>query len=137
MPNIQQLYQDALAYAGCMRSHGHPNFPAPEMVNNARTQEIGIGQGVDLTGPQYRSANKICKSLLPNSGGGPSQTQVQQQLAKDLKFSKCMRSHGLPTFPDPKASSSGLSIGPAPGIDINSPKFQAAQKACRSLMPFP
>jgi hypothetical protein len=45
--------------------------------------------------------------------------------------------HGLPAFPDAKASSSGLSFGPAPGIDINSPKFQAAQKACRSLMPFP
>jgi hypothetical protein len=47
-----------------------------------------------------------------------------------------MRSHGLPTFPDPKElpGGIGLQLGGA-GIDHNSPQFQAAQKACQSLMP--
>jgi hypothetical protein len=48
-----------------------------------------------------------------------------------------MRAHGLADFPDP--SSQGLQIGGGPGSDLNpgSPRFQAAQKACRSLMPGP
>ena len=77
----------------------------------------------DLKGPQYRSArrdydaaNRTCEVLLPNNGNGPSQAQVQQQLAKDLKFSKCMRSHGLPTFPDPRETSQGISISSAHGL---------------------
>ena len=86
---------------------------------------------------QYRSANRTCELLLPNNGNGPNQAQVQQQLAKDLKFSECIRSHGLPGFPDPKETSQGISISSAHPLDPNSPKFQVAQQDCRSLVPFP
>ncbi len=138
MPSVQQMYQDALAYVGCMRSHGDPTFPPPEEVNNARQQEIGLGnQPGAMKGPKYRSANKTCEVLLPNSGTGPSQAEVQQQIVKDLKFSKCMRSHGLPNFPDPKETSQGISISSAHPVDVNSPQFQAAQKDCRSFIPIP
>jgi hypothetical protein len=43
-----------------------------------------------------------------------------------------MRTHGVPTFPDPIVSSRlfGFSLN---GIDPNSPQFQAAQKACESV----
>ena len=48
-----------------------------------------------------------------------------------LAYARCMRSHGLPTFPDP--NSSGAST---PGnIDPSSPQFQATSHACRSLQP--
>jgi hypothetical protein len=100
---LQQLYQDAIAYAGCMQSHGDPTFSPPTTLDN---REAGrrVAQPGDLKGDpqalsQYNAANRTCEVLLPNSGAGPSQAQVQQQLAKDLKFSKCMRSHGVPNFP--------------------------------------
>jgi hypothetical protein len=135
-PSLQQLYNDALAYVGCVHSHGDPNFPPPRMVNNAVQQVVGLGNQPGATkGPQYRAANKACEYLLPNSGAGPSQAQVQQALAKGLKFSECMRAHGIPDFPDPKQSKQGISIGPAPGLAPNSPRFQAAQNDCRSLVP--
>ena len=139
---LPQLYQDALAYAGCMRSHGDPSFSPPTTVVNASEQVVGWSQPGDLNGDpralsQYRSANKTCQVLLPNNGGGPSQAEVQQQLAKDLKFSQCMRSHGLPDFPDPKETSHGISISSAHSVDLSSPQFQAAQNDCRSLVPFP
>ena len=59
-----------------------------------------------------------------HSGGGP------------LAFSVCMRSHGVPRFPDP-TSNGGVSIQvqPGSGIDPNSPAFQSAQRACQSLLP--
>jgi hypothetical protein len=142
MPSLPQMYQDVLAYGGCMRSHGDPTFSPPTTVDNATEQVVGWAQPGDLKGDpqalsQYRTANRTCEVLLPNSGAGPSQAQVQQQLAKDLKFSKCMRSHGIPNFPDPKESKQGISISSPHDLDPKSPQFQAAQRDCRSLVPFP
>jgi hypothetical protein len=49
-----------------------------------------------------------------------------------------MRSHGEPNFPDPKTGRGGtFQISIPPGIDPNSPQFQAAQQACRSVSPLP
>jgi hypothetical protein len=50
-----------------------------------------------------------------------------------LTFSECMRSHGVPSFPDPRGQ--GIHIGPGSGIDPSSPAFKAAQSACRKLLP--
>jgi hypothetical protein len=135
LPNLQQIYQSTLAYAGCMRSHGDPSFPDPELVDNANESGMTMGQGVDQTSPQYLSANKPCKHLLPNNGGGPTRAQMQQAMAQALKFSKCMRSHRVPSFPDPTQSGQTIHIGGGPGIDPSSPQFQAAQNDCRSLLP--
>lgn len=67
-------------------------------------------------------------AAAPSSGKG-----FQQALA----FSACMRSHGVPKFPDPQQNGNGISlrIGKGTGIDPGSPTFQNAQKACQSLMP--
>jgi hypothetical protein len=132
---LQSLYLDTVAYTGCMRSHGVPDLPVPTTVNNATQQEVGFGLPPDQQSPQYRSANKVCQYLLPGDGTGPSPGMVQQAMAKALKFSACMRSHGLPDFPDPKANSRGISITGGRGIDVSSPQFQRAQNHCRSLSP--
>ena len=53
-----------------------------------------------------------------------------------MRFVACMRSHGLPNFPDPIVTDQGIGFrlgkeGPRP----NSPVFRSAQQACRKLMP--
>ena len=54
-----------------------------------------------------------------------------------LAYSQCMRSHGLPDFPDPNSQgviegkSSSASGGNASNLNPNSPTYQAAQKACQ------
>lgn len=75
-----------------------------------------------------------------NTAGSPSHAQV-------LAFAKCMRSHGVPNFPDPKAGQNGAvrvqasdrsGSGPSlkiNGVPVNAPAFQSAQQACRSLLP--
>jgi hypothetical protein len=50
-----------------------------------------------------------------------------------LKFSRCMRAHGVPNFPD-ATNGGGLSLV-GTGVNRNSPAFQSASKACQSLMP--
>jgi hypothetical protein len=117
----------AEAYATCMRSHGVPTFPDP----NSKGQVDASGVA-NLNSPQYLKAQEICRSLVPSGSdqsiqGGSLTPQQQAQL---LKFARCMRSHGVPKFPDP--TSSGLSPS---GVDPNSRQFEAAQKVCRSLLP--
>jgi hypothetical protein len=51
--------------------------------------------------------------------------------AEALAFSECMRSHGLPNFPDPNAQ--GVIQGS--GLDPGSRTFQTATKDCRHLLP--
>jgi hypothetical protein len=56
---------------------------------------------------------------------------------KALKFSQCMRSHGVSAFPDPDPSGSFTIDGVVNGssLDPNSPTFTQAIAACRNLEP--
>jgi hypothetical protein len=51
-----------------------------------------------------------------------------------LGYSQCMRAHGITAFPDPN-SQGGIDINGGSGIDPNSSQYQAAHKACKSLLP--
>jgi hypothetical protein len=60
----------------------------------------------------------------------PPGSTVQKHLQEALKFSQCIRSHGVPNFPGP-TSAGGIDINSKSGINPNNPQFEAAQKACR------
>jgi hypothetical protein len=51
-----------------------------------------------------------------------------------IKFSDCMRSHGVSNFPDPSPGG-GIQINSGSGINPQSPAFQSAQNACSKLLP--
>jgi hypothetical protein len=130
------MYQETIAYSGCMRAHGDPGFPDPVLVDNSHEKGVTMPGRLDQGSAQYKSANKACQHLLPNGGQGPSQAQIQQGLARLLKAAECMRAHGVPNFPDPTESAGGEAIGfHLSGVDPSSPRFRAAQKACSSLSP--
>jgi hypothetical protein len=132
----------ALAYSQCMRSHGLKDFPDP---NGSGQLQISAGPGSDLipTNPQFNAAQQACKSLMPGPG---TPAQQHKDLAAALKFARCMRAHGVPSFADPSpqtgpqtqsqsgGGNNGSSRGTT-GIDPNSPQFKAANQACRSLAP--
>ncbi len=136
-------YTDAVAYTQCMRTHGVPNMPDPNSEGNFLFKGGGPNGGtlngvsrIDPRSARYVSANKACQHLLPN-GGQLTPAELQQALAQALKYSQCMRTHGLPGFPDPKVSGGelSLSLGGTGVPGPNSPQMQAAMKACRSLQP--
>jgi hypothetical protein len=114
--------------SACMRSHGEPNFPDPD-ANGA----ISIN-GINPDSPAFKHAMEACKKYAPNGGRPPSPAQLAAAQAAALRFSACMRSHGLPNFPDPDFSGGHVSMR-INGIDPQSPTFQAAQKACRKDLP--
>jgi hypothetical protein len=117
-----------LAFSHCMQTHGVPNFPEPN------SQGVVQGSGINPSSPSFQSASKDCRHLLPN-GGQPTPAQQAQALAQALKFSQCMRSHGISDFPDPQSAGGGrisISLRGGPGSDLSpqNPQFQAAQTAC-------
>jgi hypothetical protein len=142
-PTTRAGKEDAVyRYSSCMRTHGVPKFPDPKQASGGgMSLAIGPEMGVDPKSPQFQAAEKACRKLLPGGGKAPSPAQLAKDLAQMLKFSACMRAHGLPDFPDPTSSGGGiqLSIGGKKGSGLNpsSPVFQAAQKACQSVMPGP
>ena len=96
--------QKALAYSHCMRSHGVPSFPDPDSAGafpKVSPQQLGVSSS------EFQVAQNHCRYLLPNSGSGPSQTQVQQIMSGMLKFARCMRSHGVSSWPDPVIDAGG------------------------------
>jgi len=117
---------EALQYAACMRSHGVPDFPDPTVQNGSVGFSITAGDGVDQNSPQYQSARQACSSLR----GGGTANSGSGNLAKELKFAQCMRSHGVPDFPDPNKNGgfSGTST-----VNPSSPTFQKAQSTCMQL----
>jgi hypothetical protein len=46
-----------------------------------------------------------------------------------------MRSHGVPNFPDPTPNGGGFNLNNVAGISASAPAFNAAQAACKNLMP--
>ncbi|MFJ2647243.1 hypothetical protein ACIO1C_11015 [Streptomyces sp. NPDC087420] len=53
---------------------------------------------------------------------------------KALDYAECMRSNGVPGFPDPQQDSGGVRISPG-DVDPNSAGYQKAESACREKMP--
>lgn len=77
-----------------------------------------------------------CAAALAACGSskGNSSSGAGPRFADGVKFADCMRSHGVPNFPDP---SSGGGIQLPPGTNPQSPTFRSAQSACVKLMPGP
>ncbi len=61
----------------------------------------------------------------------PSPTSATTE--KAVAYTRCMRTHGVPDFPDPVDGK--ITLSPASGIDPNSSSFRSATLACASLAP--
>ena len=63
----QKVTAAALKFVACMRAHGLPTFPDPQV--NSRGIELQIPRGVTPNSPVLRNAQQACKNLAP---GGPA-----------------------------------------------------------------
>ena len=137
-----------VAYSACMRSHGLPNYPDPDTSGQLPKTDA---QALGVSTSQFETAQQACRRLLP-TGGSLAQREhqcmedsdcpparVQQMLNADLKLSRCMRSHGLPNFPDP---TNGGASGPVFNITkagisdaaSHAPEFIARLNECERLV---
>ena len=122
-----------LDYARCMRENG-VDMPDPQF-NGGRVTQRGP-QKVDEA--NMRKADKACASIRervkPPELSDEQKEEFKQQA---IKHSRCMREQGL-DFPDPTFDENGgaqVRIRRGAGLNPESAKFKAAEKACRSAMP--
>jgi hypothetical protein len=119
-----------LAFAQCMRDHG-VDLPDPGSSSGP------VQLKVDPT--TMDAAQNACKSLRKGQDfKGPNAADQARMRDQLVKFSACMRAHGI-NMPDPTFSENGANVIVRPGdpgtMDPSSAEFQAAQKACEKNMP--
>jgi len=124
--------QAALAYAGCMRSHGVQSFPDPDGNGNFNLPSSPVSS-------QEAAANQVCNHLL-DVGTSLNAAQQQHALGQLVKYAQCMRAHGVPNFPDPTTTNGGIGVPSGftfdtagRNLDQRSPQYQAAARTCQSL----
>jgi hypothetical protein len=97
-------------------------------------------------GPLAAAALLAAALLAAACGSSPAPTASAsggQGLVNLEDYAKCMRAHGIADFPDPQPNPGGqggsfeFSGGPGSDLNHNDPRYQAADQACRSLLPQP
>jgi hypothetical protein len=121
-------------YSGCIRSNGVTDFPDPRVGSNGLPSWTSSASdpSADIHSPAGRAAQRACKKELPNLA---PQTSAEKARANStaLKYATCMRSNGVPDFPDPNGQGL-IQIKNATGtLDASSPQFQKAETACQRL----
>ena len=127
----------AVAYSACMREHGVPDFPDPKVTTNGNEVKVAVRVTPGITGnPKFNSAQKACSKLIPGGGPGTGSNHPISlaEQAEYLKAAACIRTHGIPNFPDPTFSGGGVHVSHK-GLDLNSPQALKAEEACQSLIP--
>jgi hypothetical protein len=112
-----------------MRAHGLRDFPDP-IAGHA--MQFNFGPGLNPASPAFKAAQTACQNLIPRPSGGGAGTSASDKAAA-LKQAHCMRSRGVPNYPDPTYHNGRPTVEPLSnyGIDTQSPAFQSAAKACR------
>src|SRR6185312_7806081 len=120
-------------FSACMRTHAVPNFPDPKPGGG-----IELPANLDPQSPAFRSARQACKQFLPNKGTPPATSASERTAA--LTLARCMRTHGVPQFPDPAFTPPrnaahvlvmpGMAFAIPNSVDPKSPAFRRAARAC-------
>ena len=137
-------------YSACMRSHGVPNYPDPDSSGQLPKPDA---RHLGVSSSQLRASQQACQHLLPNSGDAINASSVQQCMEADdcpkslvkqvldeeRSFAQCMRSHGVPNWPDPITDSQGrpvfaISIS-KDGFNPYSKPIWAKGNECSHVMP--
>ena len=83
--------------------------------------------------PGFNKALNACRRYEAQGQTGPGQTQADQRaFAQMLRWTRCMRAHGVP-LADPKPPTSGNVSQSMPiPMSTSDPRFIAATNACRA-----
>jgi hypothetical protein len=127
--------QKLLTFTKCLREHGI------KVSTPTGGGAVKVEGGVGNISPQtFEAAQKACKKYVPFDRPNLTPQQRVEREEAVQKFAKCMREHGIKVEAQTADRGAGIGIrvhrgegGPNP----ESPAFEAAQKACQSLLPKP
>ena len=135
-------YNADVKIAQCMRSHGVSDFPDPTAAAAGQgaggfsiQRSVGSStvtiNGVAMSGPAYTTAAKTCQLAAASEPPPLTGAQKEALIAK----AHCIRTHGVPNFPDPFFGPGGHGVGlrlPA-GFNPQAPAFLDASKVCSNV----
>ena len=135
-------YNADVKIAQCMRSHGVSDFPDPtaaaagqgaggfsiQRTSGSSTFTIN---GVPMSGPAYTNAAKTCHLAAASQPPPLTGAQKEAMIAK----AHCIRTHGVPNFPDPFFGPGGHGVGLRlqAGVNPQAPAFLNASKICANV----
>ncbi len=109
-----------------MRANGVPSFPdsgaAIQSVQGSNGQTASIN-GVAVNSPAFHSALQKCEHYI-SSGASISAAQRAKFTQETLKVARCMRAHGIKSFPDSGTFNTSSALNP------QAPAFKTASKKC-------
>ena len=132
--SAKALTRQALAFSRCIRAHGVSDWPDPDSRGVWPKSQVELAAG----STRYDAASRSCRDLLPYGGPGvaPSAVVLRQIRIDMAEFTLCMRSHGVPSWPDPTLDRGRDVFDPeAVGIDPGSPRVGAATHRCEHVFP--
>jgi hypothetical protein len=121
--NLSDLTQAFLAYAQCARTHGLPDLPDPVVDVQGNDSYPGYSGGDRPRWPQSVLTDcagvwdhvHAVRAAYDASHGMAERGNGAMTPAQSLAFSRCIRQHGFPAYPDPGPD--GTVPNPPPGFD--------------------
>lgn len=127
--NGGMAYSELAEVAGGSSSNRHPADRLARLRGTVRPSRLwaaaAVAVGVTVAGCSQPTAT------VGTAGGSAS--AGASSLADAVAYSKCVRSHGVPNFPDPVKTPDGGYGYRTVGIDPNSAAFQGALRACKAV----
>jgi hypothetical protein len=114
-----------------------PSVRKPSVIAAAGLASVALAVagcgGSSSPGVAHLSSGKGAPSASPEGDGSSTESKASPEQAM-LAFAKCMRSNGVPNFPDPNAGGGAVVRIPTGG-NTAAPLFKAAQAKCQKLLP--
>jgi len=120
----------------CMRTHGMPNLPDPQFDRDGEPHFPGGDPG-DPPESARQACEPIYNRLPPSARGEQERERAPADIPALLRFARCMREHGMPDWPDPKADGTFPFAGSPLEREGKSLRFLRAARACKQLNPDP
>ena len=126
-------FDQAVAFAQCMRSHGLAEFPDPDASGELTIDGILNGSSLDPDSSLWKRAVAACEDLQPPGFTGTRRTSAQQ--AASLEFARCVRENGVRDFPDPDPNGPLVDTNRIPSLAAGGSLagLNAAMKTCGAL----
>ena len=120
-------------YSDCMRSHGMPKFP--DLIPGGGPFGLQLARsGINLDAPAYQTASSACQKLMPAAKAAVAPTFAATK-AQMVALARCMRVHGLKTFPDPRTSTATSAAGAPPPPGTSSMSYSGSGGAVSLNIP--
>src|SRR5262249_22085814 len=143
-PNDLQLQMsvggDGLVKQVSVTLQGQDNGSATDDTSTWSVTYSQLGSTPPITAPSSSTdvpPGTLPPGTQPNENGGPtpSKTITPADQADYREAAACMRSHGIPDFPDPTFKNNTVTFNVPPNIDPNSSQAKSAEATCSKAIP--